>query len=280
MIISFYKGRYNMNNKYLKHNAKLSLKKKYGQSILIVFLYTIITTTLILILNHIYPIILNKLNIQIPSTLNKIIPSIITIFITSLFYFGQLSFFIQISRNQKTSIKELFKKTDMWLGYICITLITTLFIYLWSLLFIIPGIIAIYNYQLVYYIKADSPHISTLETIRYSKDLMKGNRFKFFKLQLSFIGWIFLGILTIGIGFLWINPYIQVTFANFYNSLLPEREPLEKNKLIKNYYNTVSTTNTQNQNINQNNNTNNYEIPTWNTENINKTINNNINNTK
>lgn len=114
-----------MNNKYLKHNAKISLKGKYGQTILLMFLHTTITSSLILLLNYTYPILLNTINIKLSESLNTIIPSIITLFITSLFYFGQLSYYMQISRDQKTSISELFKITNMWFGYICITIITT-----------------------------------------------------------------------------------------------------------------------------------------------------------
>ena len=87
---------------------------------------------------------------------------------------------------------------------------------LWSLLFIIPGIIASFRYALAFYILADHPEIGIFEAIRESKRLMYGNKLKLFCLELSFIGWFILGLLTAGIGMLWVMPYIIASTAGFY----------------------------------------------------------------
>lgn len=96
-----------------------------------------------------------------------------------------------------------------------------LFVFLWSLLLYIPGIIAGFRYSMTYYIIADNPEIGPLEAINRSKELMMGNKWKLFCLGFRFIGWILLGYITLGIGFLWIGPYIATSFAKFYEDVLP-----------------------------------------------------------
>ncbi|GHT57847.1 hypothetical protein FACS18945_2990 [Bacteroidia bacterium] len=89
----------------------------------------------------------------------------------------------------------------------------------WSLLLIIPGIIAAISYSMTFYIIADDPAISAMDAINKSKKMMYGYKMKYFCLSLRFLGWALLCILTLGIGFLWLMPYIQVTFAKFYDDL-------------------------------------------------------------
>ena len=91
-----------------------------------------------------------------------------------------------------------------------------LFIFLWTLLLIIPGIVKALAYSLVPYILVDKPERSANEAINRSKAMMKGHKFDLFYLYLSFIGWIFLAILTLGIGLLWVIPYMQTSMAAFY----------------------------------------------------------------
>ena len=88
--------------------------------------------------------------------------------------------------------------------------------YLWSLLFVIPGIIKAYEYAMVPYILAEDPNVTTANAFAWSKALMKGNKFRLFKLQFSFIGWHFLCLFTLGIGELFLTPYIQAATAEFY----------------------------------------------------------------
>jgi len=107
----------------------------------------------------------------------------------------------------------------MAIPYISIALLTGLFTLLWPLLFIIPGIIDSIGYTLVYMIKLDNPEMSTMEVITKSKEMMNGHKMDYFVLVLSFFGWAILGILTLGILYLWLTLYMNVTFANFYNSL-------------------------------------------------------------
>lgn len=91
-----------------------------------------------------------------------------------------------------------------------------LFIWLWSLLFIVPGIIAAYRYRLAPYLMAENPNLGIREAVNMSKELMAGHKWRLFCLNLSFIGWGILSALTCGIGDLWLNPYIYAANAAFY----------------------------------------------------------------
>lgn len=98
-------------------------------------------------------------------------------------------------------------------------LLVQIFTALWTLLLIVPGIIKAYSYTLTPYILIDNPELSPREAIRRSQQMMKGQKFNLFYLQLSFIGWFFLACLTGGIGFLWLVPYYQTSQAVFYQNI-------------------------------------------------------------
>ena len=95
-------------------------------------------------------------------------------------------------------------------------LLVYLYTILWTLLFIVPGIIKGLAYSLTPFIVKDNPQLSPNQAINLSMKMMKGHKFDLFYLYLSFIGWIFLAILTLGIGFLWVIPYMQTSMAAFY----------------------------------------------------------------
>lgn len=90
---------------------------------------------------------------------------------------------------------------------------------LWSLLLIVPGIIKTYEYAIIPYILADDPEISSKEAFKKAKQMMKGNKWRLFKLNLSFIGWAILCIFTLGIGVFFLSPYLNAASAEFYVEL-------------------------------------------------------------
>lgn len=98
-------------------------------------------------------------------------------------------------------------------------LIMGLFIFLWSLLFVIPGIIKAIAYSQVGFILADNPSLEYQEALKQSEDMMRGHKWRYFELQLSFIGWYLLSILTFGFGFVFLAPYLSMTQAAFYDDL-------------------------------------------------------------
>lgn len=102
---------------------------------------------------------------------------------------------------------------------------TNLFVSLWTILFIIPGFIKGYSYAMTPYVLKDKfsagqTDIGATEAITESRKLMDGHKMDLFILDLSFIGWGLLGLITFGIGFIWITPYYRQTKANFYRSLV------------------------------------------------------------
>lgn len=100
-----------------------------------------------------------------------------------------------------------------------LNLINGIFIFLWLLLLIVPGIIKIFSYSMSYYILCDNPEMSANDVRHASIEMMKGNKWRYFCLRLSFIGWYILSILTLGILFLWVIPYVETACAEFYNSI-------------------------------------------------------------
>ena len=103
--------------------------------------------------------------------------------------------------------------------------LTTLFILLWSLLLIIPGIIKAFSYALTPYLVLENPQMTVMEAIDESRRLMDGNKWRAFCLALSFIGWWLLGILTLGILYFWLIPYQSITMGAFYRAVLREKGP-------------------------------------------------------
>ena len=91
-----------------------------------------------------------------------------------------------------------------------------IFEFLWTMLFIIPGIIKAFSYAMTPYILVEHPEMSANQAINESMRLMKGHKFDLFYLYLSFIGWGILSVLTLGIGFLWLIPYMETSQAAFY----------------------------------------------------------------
>lgn len=151
--------------------------------------------------------------------------------LSTLFTVGISFTFLDWFRNPSMKIQPLkmglqvFSK-KYFLRVLLIYIISAIFTTLWSLLFIIPGIIKSYAYSQAYLIYKDrsnlSPNekISSLDCITESKNLMKGHKWRLFVLDLSFIGWGILSILSLGIGLLWLLPYQNATKVAFYEDLI------------------------------------------------------------
>ena len=107
-----------------------------------------------------------------------------------------------------------------WGGNVKTMLLRGLFLFLWSLLFLIPGIVKGYSYRMVPYILADHPELSGTQVITLSRQMMRGNKWHAFVLDLSFLGWEILSLLTLGIlGIFYVGPYKRCTDAEIYHAL-------------------------------------------------------------
>ena len=135
---------------------------------------------------------------------------------------GFTSAFLTVSR----------KKTDMEVGEmfsvgfsdfgrnLLVGLMESIFVFLWSLLFVIPGIIKSYSYGMTEYIAVDNPDYDWKACIDASKEMMEGHKMELFLLDLSFIGWYILGSIPCGIGLFWVMPYHQAARTVFYRNLI------------------------------------------------------------
>ena len=125
-----------------------------------------------------------------------------------------------VDRQKNAEISTMFGYFGFWKTAACARLLQSVYTLLWSLLFIIPGIIASYSYAMTSYILAENPELTASEAIERSKQMMSGNRWRLFCVQISFIGWdILSALLTFGIGSLWITPYRQAATAAFYREI-------------------------------------------------------------
>ena len=139
---------------------------------------------------------------------------------------GYVAIFMSVIRTRHSSIETLFlgfKKATV--SSLLAGLLVDLFTALWSLLFIIPGIVKSCSYAMTFYILNDRPELSAMDAITESRRMMNGHKADLFILHLSFIGWIFLSILTCGLLLFYVKPYMAAANAAFYESIKP-REPV------------------------------------------------------
>ena len=150
-----------------------------------------------------------------------IIKELISVFLYNPLCVGGGLFFKENVLNQENSDTGLLKEGFSPYGHIVLTLfLRDLFIILWTLCFIIPGIIALYSYRMIPYILKDKPELSPMEAIKESKRMMEGHRLHAFAYDLSFIGWALLAVLTCGIvGVFWYGPYRMSSNAALYLTL-------------------------------------------------------------
>lgn len=188
-------------NKLLMDQARESLRGKWGRAIGTFVVYAAITSGV------------------------PMIPEVGWVFgilISGSMMLGLCIFSLNISRAEHAELNQLFegfKRFGLALGaYI----LKTVFILLWTLLLVVPGIIAALSYSMTFFIIAENEEIGPLEAITRSKEMMRGNKWKLFCLFCRFIGWFLLCILSCGIGFLWFGPYMAVSLAGFYDDLVEE----------------------------------------------------------
>ncbi len=144
---------------------------------------------------------------------------IVQFLINGAFIVGFMGFFLGIAQEGEAHLENLFVGFRRFWQSLGVYLFSSLFIFLWSLLLVIPGIIAAFQYAMVYFIIADDEDCGPLEAINRSREMMKGNKWKFFCLNLRFIGWSILAAIPCGLGFLWLVPYMQTSFAKFYEDV-------------------------------------------------------------
>lgn len=132
---------------------------------------------------------------------------------------GYCKYLLKLHDGGDGEVKDLFSEFNRFGDGFILRLLTGLYVFLWSLLFVIPGIVAAYKYAMAPFIMAENPGMTANEAITASKEMMDGHKFELFCLELSFLGWSILTVFTLGIGSLWLNPYINMAFAAFYRNI-------------------------------------------------------------
>ncbi len=191
----------NTTNLVLMKMARESLKDKWGIAIATFLIYALIIG-IVQGSAETYPFV-----------------NLILLLISGPLSLGITKFTINISRNQEARIEQLFEGFSNFGTSTGAYLLTVLFTLLWTLLLIIPGIIAALSYSMTFYIIADDDSIGAMDAIDKSKKMMYGHKWKYFRLLLRIVGLSLLCILTLGIGFLWLLPYAQVSTAKFYEDI-------------------------------------------------------------
>lgn len=151
--------------------------------------------------------------------LAAIILAIIYFILGSVIEVGYARFNLDLVDRTEVKIETLFQYFNHWKATASTRFLKGLYIFLCSLLLIIPGIIAGYSFAMTGYILAEHPELTASEAIARSKEMMEGNRFRLFCLEFSFIGWGILCAFTMGIGNLWLKPYKQAAVAAFYREI-------------------------------------------------------------
>lgn len=134
--------------------------------------------------------------------------------------YGIHKYLIEFVRTGTPDIRYMFSGFSYGTGVMkrsfILLLLISIFTTLWSILFLIPGIVASYRYLLAFYILADDDNISARDAINLSKKMMYGHKWRAFCLSLSFLGWLLLSALTFGIGYFFLVPYMNTAITNFY----------------------------------------------------------------
>lgn len=192
-----------------KNRALSALENKWGNFVLITFVYGfIIGITQVLSGDKDSPAILHLIGL--------------VLFILALpLTWGYQTLFLGAVRGGDATAKDLFEgyNKELFSRVLTTTLLYYVYVLLWSLLLLIPGCIKSYSYAMTPYILKDNPEMKNNAAIEESMRMMDGHKLELFLLDLSFIGWAILSILTCCIGFLWLVPYMNMARVNFYEDL-------------------------------------------------------------
>ena len=192
-----------------KNRALSALENKWGNFVLITFVYgLIIGITQVLSGDKDSPAILHLIGL--------------VLFILALpLTWGYQTLFLGAVRGGEATAKDMFEgyNKELFSRVLTTTLLYYVYVFLWSLLLLIPGCIKAYSYAMTPYILKDNPEMKNNAAIEESMRMMDGHKLELFLLDLSFIGWAILSILTCCIGFLWLVPYMNMARVNFYEDL-------------------------------------------------------------
>lgn len=147
--------------------------------------------------------------------------------------FGEMVYFLYVARHQDANWERLFDGFRNYKNVFLTILLQGIYASLWSLLLIVPGIVKMYSYSMTFYVMRDNPELSKNAAIERSMAMMEGHKLDLFLLDLSMIGWVILSILTMGVGFFFLAPYIFTAHACFYDDLRSECIEAEEAEIVE-----------------------------------------------
>ncbi|MFE1242798.1 DUF975 family protein [Fictibacillus sp. NPDC058756] len=215
-----------MKIKAFKKEAKKKLKGQWGRAALFTLLFGAIY--------YVIPLII-EINlsggfenwISTDATNGSTASTFVITLVLLPLYIGYLWTFLSVVRTGEqiklSGLLQAFSEISMYLKILGTYLLMMVYMFLWFLLLIIPGVIKAFAYSQTYFVLKDNPDIGINAAITRSRKLMYGYKWKYFLLQLSFIGWIILSLITVGVGFIWLSPYLSASNAAFYNELVKKQ---------------------------------------------------------
>ena len=165
-----------------------------------------------------------KMLLFIAALIGLVVGICVTILVSNVIQVGHIRYYLE-NREHKTNVGQLFYgfQHGRYGTTVFMMFLRGLYVFGWSLLFIVPGIIKSYAYFMVPYILAENPELDRKRIFELSNEMMEGHKWEAFELSLTFIGWVFLGVLTSGMtNIFYTQPYICATFAEFYSALKAE----------------------------------------------------------
>ena len=145
------------------------------------------------------------------------------------FELSQNKIALNVMRGKDVTIEMTFDGFKNFVNAFLLELVNSIFIFLWSLLFVIPGIIKELSYSMSFYLLADNPGLTQDQAREKSIAMMNGNKWRLFCLRISFIGWYLLCVITCGILLFWVIPYVKCAEAEFYRDLIKEQDVMPEN---------------------------------------------------
>lgn len=153
------------------------------------------------------------------------VSSVVVLIVCGIIMLGEAKYYLQCSRQEIAvdKIEVLFDGIKDEIGQnILLGVLVSVYVFLWSLLLVIPGIIKSYAYSMAFYLKVDHPEYTAKQAIKESEQLMYGHKMQLFLLDLSFVGWIIVGAFCFGVGTLWVTAYQKSARVQFYRNLIGE----------------------------------------------------------
>ena len=210
------------NRQQVKEQAKQIMKRNYWKMFVVTLIAGILNAEYVDLIQAVEDFIPDNV---LPSTFSSILTILSggffvgllsSIFIGNVIRVGEQYYFIK-NHNGNPGLSEIFQGfKGNYLNVVKIMLIMELKIMLWLLLLVVPGIIKAYEYSMIPCLLAENPNITTDEAFSLSKQMTTGQKMDLFVLDLSFLGWYFLGFLCFGIGALFVKPYDVATFTEVY----------------------------------------------------------------